>query len=173
MALSYGTLTDSLIGPLSFAAGEHGLQKIVFSSLDTLMPANTDSEILPSLDGYLTVNVVMSEMCEYLNGRRKEFSAKIDWSTLGEFQKKVLEVNYSIPYGQVMTYGEIAEKIGHPGAARAVGAALGANPMPIVIPCHRVIGSDKGLRGYGGGMEIKAFLLSLEGHRVEGNRVIT
>lgn len=172
MALSYGTLTDSLIGPLSFAAGEHGLQKIVFSSLDTLMPASTDSEILPSLDGYLTVNVVMSEMCEYLNGRRKEFSAKIDWSTLGEFQKKVLEVNYSIPYGQVMTYGEIAEKIGHPGAARAVGAALGANPMPIVIPCHRVIGSDKGLRGYGGGMEIKAFLLNLEGHRVEGNRVI-
>ena len=82
-----------------------------------------------------------------------------------EFQQRVLGWIQSIPPGEMMTYGEVAEGIGSPGAARAVGQALGANPVPIVIPCHRVIASDGSLGGYSGGLHIKEFLLQHEGAR--------
>jgi O-6-methylguanine DNA methyltransferase len=79
------------------------------------------------------------------------------------FQLQVWQELRRIPYGETRTYGEIARAIGHPGAARAVGAANGANPIAIIVPCHRVIGSDGALTGYGGGLPTKAWLLSLEG----------
>jgi len=84
----------------------------------------------------------------------------------------VLEVTAEIPYGEVRTYSEMARLIGAPKAARAVGRALAQNPVPIIIPCHRVISADRGLRGYIGGMERKAFLLRLEGHRVSKDGVV-
>jgi methylated-DNA-[protein]-cysteine S-methyltransferase len=102
---------------------------------------------------------------EYLAGWRQEFDLPIDWSVMTPFQEKVLRVTYAIPRGQTLTYGEIAAQVGSPRGARAVGRAEATNPIPLVVPCHRVIGADGGLHGYGGagGLETKAWLLELEG----------
>lgn len=105
------------------------------------------------------------ELDEYLKGRRRFFSQPIDWMVLRPFQRLALQATHAIPYGETRTYKEIAEQIQHPGAARAVGRAEATNPMPVVIPCHRVIGSDGKLTGYGmgHGLRTKEWLLKLEG----------
>ncbi|MBT7781327.1 MAG: methylated-DNA--[protein]-cysteine S-methyltransferase [Anaerolineae bacterium] len=104
-----------------------------------------------------------SQLHEYLAGKRHSFTIAIDWSMMRPFQREALLATFAIPYGHTSTYGEIAAQIGHPSAARAVGRAEATNPMPLVIPCHRVLGADGKLRGYGGGLEIKKWLLKLEG----------
>ncbi len=102
------------------------------------------------------------QLSEYLEGKRRAFDLplRLDGS---DFQKEVWEAVTRIPYGQTASYGEIALLIGKPKASRAVGAANGANPIPIVIPCHRVIGADGSLTGYGGGIALKSRFLALEG----------
>jgi methylated-DNA-[protein]-cysteine S-methyltransferase len=106
----------------------------------------------------------VQQISEYLLGERETFDLPIDWSGLTPFQEKALRATFDIPYGEVKTYGEIASQLGNPRAARAVGRAEATNPMPLVIPCHRVIGADGGLHGYGAGqgLETKAWLLKLE-----------
>jgi methylated-DNA-[protein]-cysteine S-methyltransferase len=107
----------------------------------------------------------LEQMDEYLSGLRRSFDFPIDWSVLPPFQQSALRATWSIPYGQTRTYAQIAQQVGHPRAARAVGRAEATNPMPLVIPCHRVIGSDGKLHGYGAGdgLETKAWLLEMEG----------
>ncbi len=107
---------------------------------------------------------VLTQLREYAAGQRKEFSLPIDWSVLREFQRKALRATFEIPYGETRTYKEIAEQIGAPRAARAVGRAEATNPMPLVLPCHRVVGADRKLHGYGAGagLETKTWLLKLE-----------
>jgi methylated-DNA-[protein]-cysteine S-methyltransferase len=107
---------------------------------------------------------VARQLSEYLEGKRRSFDFPIDWDVLKPFQRQVLQATFAIPYGVTATYGEIAARIGKPRAARAVGRAEATNPMPLVIPCHRVLGSDGKLHGYGaaGGLETKAWLLQLE-----------
>jgi methylated-DNA-[protein]-cysteine S-methyltransferase len=102
---------------------------------------------------------------EYLSGDRRAFTLVIDWTVLRQFQQLVLHATFEIPYGETRTYKEIAGHIGRPHAARAVGRAEATNPMPLVIPCHRVIGTDNKLHGYGmaEGLKTKAWLLKLEG----------
>lgn len=126
-----------------------------------------------ALGKYHTAEVVFSpeqtaeaahQLREYAAGRLKQFSLPIDWSTLKEFQRNVLQRTCKIPYGEVRTYKELALQLGNPRAARAVGRAQATNPMPIVIPCHRVVGSDQKLHGYGAGSGIptKEWLLRME-----------
>ena len=105
------------------------------------------------------------QLKEYLSGRRRAFTLVIDWTVLRPFQRSALHATYEIPYGETRTYKEIAGLIGRPHAARAVGRAEATNPMPLVIPCHRVIGTDNKLHGYGmaEGLKTKAWLLKLEG----------
>ena len=100
----------------------------------------------------------------YLHGERKTFEIQIEWAVMSAFQKKVLQAVYAIPYGETRSYGQIADQVGMPKAARAVGRANATNPIPLVIPCHRVIGADGSLRGYGSGegIQTKAWLLQLE-----------
>ncbi len=110
-------------------------------------------------------------MREYVDGDRREFRFKIDWSSMkSDFQRTVLRRVVKIPCGQTRTYGQIASEIGRPGASRAVGRANATNPMPLVIPCHRVVGADGGLHGYGGagGLRTKAWLLRMEASKASG-----
>jgi len=120
------------------------------------------------LSSTLTAEKICKELGQYLNGRLIDFSLNsIDLLQLYNFQKKVLLLDKQIPYGWVSTYGRLAKKLGHPGAARAVGTALARNPFHIIIPCHRVIKSDGSLGGFGGGLKLKRQLLELEGVRFD------
>jgi methylated-DNA-[protein]-cysteine S-methyltransferase len=111
----------------------------------------------------------LGEIAAYLEGRRQDFDLPIDWSVLTPFQQQVLRATCAIPYGQVTTYGDLARQLGKPRAARAVGRAQATNPMPLVIPCHRVVGADGGLHGYGAGegLSTKTWLLNLEGSSID------
>ncbi len=106
-----------------------------------------------------------AELREYLDCRRREFSIPIDWDLLRPFQRLALECVWAIPYGETRTYSQIALELGKPRASRAVGRANATNPMPLVIPCHRLIGADGKLHGYGGGegLATKEWLLKMEG----------
>lgn len=107
---------------------------------------------------------VRDQLQEYFAGDRTTFDLELDPAGT-RFQQRVWRSLTDIPYGEVCGYGDIARRIGKPGAARAVGQANGANPIPIVIPCHRVISSDGSIGGYTGGLQIKQTLLALEGRR--------
>ena len=108
-------------------------------------------------------DAVRRELDEYFEGRRTRFGLPLDWSLTGGFGRRVLKHTARIPYGKVSTYKEMAAAAGSPRGARAAGNALGSNPIPIVVPCHRVLHSGGGLGGYGGGLDNKEFLLKLEG----------
>jgi len=105
---------------------------------------------------------VARELDEYVAGRRRAFDLALDWSLCTPFARRVLGATRRIPYGQVATYGQVAERAGSPGGSRAAGNALGSNPMPIVVPCHRVVRTGGALGGYTGGVERKELLLGLE-----------
>jgi methylated-DNA-[protein]-cysteine S-methyltransferase len=115
----------------------------------------------------------LEQILEYLDGRRKFFDLPIDWALVTPFQKNVLEITQFIPYGEVLTYGQIAAKLGKPGASQAVGGALGRNPMPIIIPCHRVVASNGNLTGFSAaeGLVTKQQLLELEGHKIVAQKL--
>jgi methylated-DNA-[protein]-cysteine S-methyltransferase len=108
------------------------------------------------------LKMVFTQLKEYFNRQRKEFDLQLE--IVGtDFQKKVWDELTKIPYGETISYGELAERMGNKNKMRAVAAANGANPIPIIIPCHRVIGADGSLTGYGGGLDVKKKLLELEG----------
>ncbi len=172
MNLTFGEFRHANLGPISMVAGDYGLLKVGFQPLQEFknQPGYLGSS--PSLVGLEVVGTLLTELNEYLFGIRKDFSVLIDWDSLSGFQREVLELTANIPYGQWATYGELAKQLGKPGGARAVGHALGTNPMPIVIPCHRVLGAGGELRGYINGVDAKAFLLDLEGHQIKNDRLI-
>ena len=160
-----GKLELSPLGPIWVAVSDDGLVAVEVSA---------DQEALTNELNRLGFNRIvidqgktaaaLKEIQEYLDGERKVFEMQIDWSVLTKFQERALRATYEIPYGGVKTYGEIAQQLGNPRGARAVGRAEATNPMPLVIPCHRVIGADGGLHGYGAGegLKTKAWLLELE-----------
>ena len=148
---------DSPIGQLLLAGDEDGLKFIGFPEgkgkvdIDTAWEYNADS-----------FADAQSQLAEYFGGRRHSFDLKL--APVGtNFQLAVLGALQTIPCGETRSYLDVAMQIGRPTAVRAVGAANGRNPLPIVIPCHRVIGADGSLTGFGGGLEAKRFLLELEG----------
>ena len=107
---------------------------------------------------------VIKQLDEYFDGSRQDFDLPLKPQGT-EFQRRVWQALQQIPYGETWSYGELAKYVGNPKASRAVGAANGINPIPVIIPCHRVIGSNGKLTGFGGGLETKAFLLNLEAKR--------
>jgi methylated-DNA-[protein]-cysteine S-methyltransferase len=161
-----GELNHTPLGDVRFAVSALGLVAVEWAKSQRQF----DAYLLRRLKADMTLNPKITrpyakELGDYLKGKRREFTFPIDWSTLRPFQRKALQAVYAIPYGETRTYAEIAAQIGHPHAYRAVGRANATNPMPLVIPCHRVIGADGKLHGYGGGegLPTKEWLLLMEG----------
>lgn len=147
---------DSPVGRLLVAGDGEGLRTILFAAgKGPCRPAAGWVEDAEPLD------LALRQLEEYFAGERREFDLLL--APRGTpFQIRVWEELHRIPYGETVSYGELAERIGQPEAVRAVGSANGSNPLPIVVPCHRVIGADGSLTGYGGGVDVKRALLDLE-----------
>ncbi|MCP9988473.1 methylated-DNA--[protein]-cysteine S-methyltransferase [Streptomyces sudanensis] len=162
-------VVDSGVGPLLLAATADGLVGVVFHAgpevrreAPARFAARLAAEPVETATGRLAGPVRMLEA--YFAGRLREFRLPLDWSLTGGFNRQVLrELASGVPYGTLVGYGELAARVGRPHAAQAVGAAMGANPLPVVVPCHRVVEAGGGLGGFGGGAETKRRLLTLEG----------
>ena len=152
------------LGRLFVATNDHGLCAIMFGRLETNSKSRFKSSN-PIAGGKSLLNRVGAQLKEYFSGQRRKFDLPVDLSSLTPFQREVLAVTNRIPWGEVWSYRRVAQEMGWPNASRAVGQALGRNPVPIVIPCHRVIASDGGLGGYCGttGLDLKRWLLRHEG----------
>lgn len=162
--LYFGKVNATPIGDIWLACSERGLVAVQWESKRAeLLDCLTRRLKSPVEENPRRLALATSELREYLEGKRRQFSIQIDWSLMRPFQREVLLATFAVPYGQTTTYGDLAQQIGHPRAARAVGRAAATNPMPLVIPCHRVLGNDGKLRGYGGGLDVKKWLLKMEG----------
>jgi O-6-methylguanine DNA methyltransferase len=161
-----GLLKHSPLGIMWVAVSTKGLVAVEWdkdkSTLDLYLTKRIKRPAILNVDKTLTY---LRQLDEYLRGDRTSFTLPIDWSLLRPFQCEVLKLVFAIPYGETRTYGEIGRQMGRDRAARAVGRANATNPMPLVIPCHRVVGADGKLRGYGGGegLKTKEWLLKMEG----------
>jgi methylated-DNA-[protein]-cysteine S-methyltransferase len=151
------TYLESPLGRILLAGGPGGLKAINFQDGQGALSPAADWE--PSPEG---LREAAEQIGAYFAGRLRTFELALDPGGT-PFQRQVYRALQAIPYGETTSYGALARRLGRPNAARAVGAANGRNPLPIVVPCHRVIGNDGSLTGYYGGLRIKAFLLALEG----------
>jgi methylated-DNA-[protein]-cysteine S-methyltransferase len=156
-------VADTPVGPLLVAVTERGLCRISYDP-----EPEREAEQLARTFGMRVlraprpIDPVRRELEEYFEGDRREFDLPVDLRGRSEFSRIVLEQLARVPYGEVTTYGSLAARTGRPRAARAVGTIMNRNPIPIVLPCHRVVGSTGSLVGYGGGLERKRQLLDLE-----------
>ena len=162
--ISYAT-ADSPFGALLLATTKRGLARVAF-------PEEGADAVLQRLAARISPRIVEApgpldaarrELDEYFGGRRERFDLALDWTLVGPFGRRVLGAASQIPYGGVLTYAQVAAQAGSPRGSRAAGNALGANPIPIVVPCHRVLRRGGALGGYAGGLERKRLLLELEG----------
>ena len=160
MSLIFYTTIESPVGPLLLAGDERGLRRVSFenSKRSTPLPSDWKRERGPFIE-------VIRQLQAYFGGELKEFELPLSLEGT-EFQLRVWNSLRTIPYGETISYGRLAQCIGKPKAARAVGLANGSNPIPIIIPCHRVIGSDGSLTGFGGGLPNKKKLLALESRQL-------
>ena len=156
---------DSPLGPLLLAATPAGLVRIAY--LDN----GEETAVLAALAARVSPRVLAAprkldrprrELDEYFGGRRRHFDLALDWRLMGDFARRVLTATAAIPYGSVLSYQEVAALAGSPRGSRAAGNALGSNPLPIVVPCHRVLRSGGSLGGYTGGLDRKRTLLAIE-----------
>jgi methylated-DNA-[protein]-cysteine S-methyltransferase len=162
--LAYAEI-DSPLGPLLAGSTPAGLVHLGYPN----RPRDAQLELLAErispriVEAPGRLDAVRRELDEYFAGRRRDFGLALDWQLTAGFVRAVLERTAAIPFGETRTYGEVAAAAGSPRAFRAAGRALGANPIPIVVPCHRVLRSGGALGGYGGGLDVKRELLTLEG----------
>jgi methylated-DNA-[protein]-cysteine S-methyltransferase len=162
--VAYAT-TDSPLGPLLLASTERGLVRVAyldFADRETVLQSLADRVSPRMLEAPRRLDGPRRELDDYFGGRRREFDLALDRRLMSEFMQRVLSATATIPFGSVSTYGAVAREAGSPRGSRAAGNALGSNPMPIVIPCHRVLHADGGIGGYTGGLERKRILLELE-----------
>ncbi|MEU3843578.1 methylated-DNA--[protein]-cysteine S-methyltransferase [Streptomyces sp. NPDC028635] len=163
-------VVDTGIGPLLLAATGEGLVSVVFHARETVrrralerLADRLGAEPVEAPGSPLLTEAIR-QVEEYFSGARRNFALPLDWSLISGFNRQVLrELAEGVPYGTVVGYGDLARRVGQPGAAQAVGVAMGSNPLPVVVPCHRVVESDGGIGGFGGGLETKRKLLALEG----------
>jgi methylated-DNA-[protein]-cysteine S-methyltransferase len=163
-AVGYEVL-DSPLGPLWVAVGPKGVTTIHYGD----EPSDSELRRLVRVYGPGVVpdpkrsSALARELDQYFNGKRRAFDIDVDLSGLTPFQRKILAATAKIPFGDVYTYRTVARRAGNEKASRAAGGALNSNPIPIVVPCHRVVGSNGSLVGYAGGLDVKRRLLAIEG----------
>jgi methylated-DNA-[protein]-cysteine S-methyltransferase len=162
--LFLGTL-DSPFGPMAAAIGRDGLVRLAYPEQDL---ESLGEELCLALSARIAtddgrLDTLRGELEAYFAGRLRRFRTRVDWSLIGPFSRRVLKATAEIPYGGWLSYGEVAAEAGSPRGARAAGNALGSNPIALLIPCHRVLGSGGAIGGYGGGIDRKRMLLELEG----------
>ena len=162
--VAYGSM-DSPVGELLVAVTDRGLVRVAFAD-------ELSDEVLAELAARVSPRVLRlpartdaarRALDEYFAGERRRFDLPLDWALVRGFAQGVLRATARVPFGSITTYRQVAEAAGSPRASRAAGNALGSNPIPIVVPCHRVLHSGGGLGGYAGGLDRKRYLLSLEG----------
>jgi methylated-DNA-[protein]-cysteine S-methyltransferase len=164
------TVVGTDIGPLLLAATPEGVVNVVFHATDAVrdralerVASRLGAEPVEAPGSPLLAEAIR-QVEAYFAGERHDFDLPLDWSLISGFNREVLrELATGVPYGTVVGYGDLAGRVGQPGAAQAVGVAMGSNPLPVVVPCHRVVESDGGIGGFGGGLETKRKLLALEG----------
>jgi methylated-DNA-[protein]-cysteine S-methyltransferase len=163
-AVGYDVL-DSPLGPLWVAVGPKGVTTIHYGN----EPPESELRRLVRVYGPGVVpdpkrsSALARELDQYFSGKRRAFDVDVDLSGLTPFQRKILTATAKIPFGDVHTYRTVARRAGNEKASRAAGGALNSNPIPIVVPCHRVVGSNGSLVGYAGGLDVKRRLLAIEG----------
>ena len=162
--VAYGQ-ADSPFGPLTVAVTERGLVRLAYPELpvDRVLESLAKRVSPRILEAPARVDPIRRELERYFEGRLRSFSSPVDWALTHGFFRGVLQATARIPYGDVRTYTEVAASAGSARAVRAAGNGLGSNPIPIVVPCHRVVRTGGGLGGYTGGLERKEYLLALEG----------
>jgi len=157
------SVMDSPVGRLYLAATDDGLTHVLFVAQMDREPRT----VARTAAATRIVKETERQLAAYFAGRRREFDVPL--APVGtEFQREAWKALADVPFGETISYAELAKRMNRPRAVRAVGAANGANPIPIILPCHRVIGADGTLTGYGGGLETKRRLLSLEGVEMQG-----
>ena len=160
MSLFY-TIAPSPVGKLKIVATDRGLAAVLWENED---PKRVRLGAMLENPQHPVLVQTMQQLREYFAGARTNFTVPLDM-TGTEFQKRVWSALLAIPFGETRTYGELARQLGNPKASRAVGAANGKNPISIITPCHRMVGSDGSLTGFAGGLATKQFLLTHEGRR--------
>jgi methylated-DNA-[protein]-cysteine S-methyltransferase len=163
-AIHWAALSDSPLGTIYLARSSAGLCSVDFGVTEDIFIQHLDP-MARAIHDPDALKPVITQLTEYFSGKRRRFDVPVDLSRMTPFQQNVLRATASIPAGRMWTYGQMAQTIGKPRASRAVGQALGSNPVPIIVPCHRVVGSDGSMTGYsgGGGIASKKWLLHLEG----------
>lgn len=156
---------ESPLGPITVFVTPRGLVRVTYQDerLDDVLDevaSRVSPRVIHAPD---QTDAVRRELDDYFAGRRRAFDVPVDWRLVRGFGERVLRATAAVPYGQVTTYREVAGAAGSPRAYRAAGNALHTNPIPIVVPCHRVLHSGGGLGGYAGGLDRKRYLLGLEG----------
>ena len=158
---------DSPIGPLLVAGTDVGLVKVGFGTHGWMLEELARQVSPRVVESPARLDEVRRELTEYFDGTRRAFDLALDWRLSRGFRRTVLEHLYAgVPFGHTVSYLELADRAGNPKASRAVGSAMATNPLPIVVPCHRVLRSGGALGGYGGGLDAKRHLLALEGSRL-------
>ncbi len=151
----------SPIGPITVVESSLGLVAVEFEKLTAERMAERFGEAV-RIERRARLRA-STEIAEYFRKRRRKFGVALDWQLVNGFARQVLERLCSVPFGELTTYGELARALGKPGASRAIGGVMAKNPIPIVVPCHRVVASDGSIGGFSGGLELKRKLQTHEG----------
>ena len=172
MPIVYDKMSHSVLGMVFAAVQDGELVRVSFSLPEDVFQTGLEAMFrAPAVHQPGAAHDALAQIYEYLQGERTAFDLPLNFRHLTEFRQRVLQATMEIPYGQRTTYGDLARKVGSPRGARAVGGAMAHNPLPLVIPCHRVLAADGSLHGYSGGhgLETKAWLLELEARTLARN----
>jgi len=165
--------TGTPIGSIQVSATQNGICQVGLLGPHPLTGI-TPEAVNSTSKTCILASLALQQILEFLTGKRTSFEVTLDWSLTSPFQRRVLEITRGIPFGEIRTYGQIAKSLENPQASRAIGGALGRNPIPLIIPCHRVVAANGQLTGFSAadGIRTKQWLLEMEGHKVDHQKLV-